>query len=236
MADSTYDIESIVKQVLAEIKAGEAVRHTVKPTVGQLAISTPLVSLEQVQGRLQGVGRLLVPRGAVVTPSVRDLLRENNVALTFSTGTDEKVKGGRGGGVSLSLTATLVKPALRFDLAALGRGLKHDGIDVEESTSDCLIETTDRFAALVKNDGPALGAIVTSHPAPGLCLANRLHGVRAIGPATVAEVTRDAEGVGANLIIIAPAGRGIFQIRQMIRTFCSSGPRQCPAALAGRLT
>ncbi len=230
MPDFTYDIESIVKQVLAELKASPAV----DPTVAQLTINAPVVSLVQVEGRLEGAGRLVVPHGAVVTPSVRDLLREKNIALTFSTGTDEKVKDGRCGGVSLTLMATLVKPALKFDLAALGRGLRNDGIDVKESTSDCLIETTDRFAAMIK-DRSAIGAIVTSHPAPGLCLANRLRGVRAIGPATAADVTRDAKGVGANLIVINPAGRGIFQIKQMIREFCSSGPRECPTALIERL-
>ena len=264
MRDSSYDIESIVKQVLAEIKAATADKRTVNSPLkkgataglssseckqlpentagqassgtqaGKLVINAPVVSLAQVEGRLEGAGRLVVPCGAVVTPSVRDLLREKNVALTFSTGTDEKVKGGRCGGVSLSLMATLVKPALKFDLAALGRGLQNDGIDVKVSTSDCLIETTDRFAAMIK-DRSTIGAIITSHPAPGLCLANRLRGVRAIGPATAADVTRDAKGVGANLIVINPAGRGIFQIKQMIREFCLDGPRKCPPAIAQRL-
>lgn len=231
MADSNYDIESIVKQVLAKIKAGAPNGNM----VAQLTMDSPVVTLEQIEGRLDGTTQLVVPRGAVVTPSARDLLREKNVALTFSTGTDEKVKDGGCGGIRLSLMATLIKPALKFDLEALGRGLQYDGLRVDQSTSDCLIETTGRFAALFNSDGPALGAIVTSHTAPALCLANRLQGVRAVAPATPADVTRDAKAVGANLIVINPAGRGIFQTKQMIREFCSAGPRECPPALAQRL-
>lgn len=231
MPDSNYDIESIVKQVLAEINAAS----TDNSTAGQLIINEPVVTLERIEGHLDGTSQLVIPRGAVVTPSARDLLREKNIALTFSTGTDEKVKGGRRGELRLSLMGTLVKPALNFNLTALERGLQNDGFDVEQSTSDCLIETTDRFAALIKNDNAVLGAIVTSHPAPGLCLANRLEGVRAIAPATPADVERDVKAVGANLIIINPAGRGIFQTKKMISDFCSSGPHECPPALADRL-
>ncbi len=247
MPDLSFDIESIVKQVLAEIQAGAGdgvctlAAAQPKPTepksagaVSQLAVSSKVVSLAEVEGRLEGIAQLVVPRGAVVTPSVRDLLREKNIALTFSTGKVEEAADAQSSGIRLSLVEALVKPSLRFDLASLGRGLRSDGIDVDESTFKCLIETTDRFAALV-DDGPSIGAIITSHPAPGLCLANRLDGVRAIGPATVADVARDAKGIGANLIVINPAGRGIFQIRQMLREFCQGGPYDCPSALVERL-
>ncbi len=235
MPDSTFDIESIVKQVLAEIRAAsdDGIYATVDAS-SQLTINSPVVTLEQIESHLDGAKQLVVSRGAVVTPSVRDLLRGKNVALTFSTGTDEKVEAGRKNGFCLSLMATLIKPALKFDRDALTRGLLNDGIRVDLSTSDCLIETTDRFAALL-DDGPLLGAIVTSHPAPAICLANRLPGVRAVAPATPADVARDAKAVGANLIVINPAGRGIFQTKQMIREFCSNGPRECPPALAQRL-
>ena len=244
MPDLSNDVESIVKQVLAEIRAGAVARtRSTEPkaaspkaanTVSQLAIGSPVVSLRQLEGRLENVRQLVVPCGAVLTPSVRDLLREKKIALTFSAANVEKRADAQCGGIRLSLMTTLVKPSLKFDPAALLRGLQNDGIDVDESTSNCLIETTDRFAALV-DDGPALGAIVTSHPAPALCLANRLQGVRAIGPDTVENVSREAKGIGANLIVVDPAGRGIFETRQIIREFYLGGPYECPVALAQRL-
>ena len=48
-------------------------------------------------------------------------------------------------------------------------------------------------------------------------------------------MSRDAKAVGANLMVIDPAGRGIFQTRQIIREFYRGAPYECPAALADRL-
>ena len=86
-------------------------------------IGSTLVSLKQVEGRLENVRQLVVPRGAVVTPSVRDLLREKKIALTFSTAKVGEQKSAQGDGIRLSLMATLVKPSLKFDLTGPGTGI-----------------------------------------------------------------------------------------------------------------
>ena len=74
MPDAKYDIESIVQQVLSAINAGTGkdtcAAVDTADACSQLTISSPVVSLEQIEGRLDDKKQLVVPRGAVVTPSV----------------------------------------------------------------------------------------------------------------------------------------------------------------------
>ena len=254
MADSSYDIDSIVRKVLETIRtggadnagaAGNAPTRATKPRAAkpqaaqngsQLALTSQVVTLGQIEGRLEGVRQLVVPRQAVVTPSARDLLQEYNVVMTYATGnkTNGMEKASAAGGPRLNLIAAIVRNVAGFDLDALARALAGDGIDVEQAASNCLIETTGRLAARFDDDTEELGAIVTSHPAAALCLANRLQGVRAVCPAA-ADVLPAAKDVGANLIVIDPAARGVFQVKQMIREFCLSGRHTCPEVLAAQL-
>src|SRR6476646_2755582 len=48
---------------------------------GELAVSDKVVALAHLDGRLDGVTRLVVPRGAVLTPAARDELRKRGIAL-----------------------------------------------------------------------------------------------------------------------------------------------------------
>ena len=255
MADSSYDIDSIVQKVMEAIRASgagnagstdntptqSAKPRAAKPRAAQngsqLTLTSRVVTIEQIAGRLEGVRQLVVPRQAVVTPSARDLLQEHNVVMNYAPGnkTNGTEKASAAGGPRLNLIAAVVEGAAGFDLDALARALAGDGIDVEQSASNCLIETTGRLAARFDDDAEELGAIVTSHPAAALCLANRLQGVRAVCPATTLDVLPAAKDVGANLIVIDPASRGVFQVKQMIREFCLSGRHTCPEVLAAQL-
>lgn len=243
MADATYDIDAIVQQVLAGLRggiAGQAGIGTKKNSLpGEIVVSASVVTLSQVEGRLDGVQQLTAPRGAVVTPAVRDLLQEKNIALAFSTGNSgpgvEK-RSTKGGDKTarLALVAAVLRENTSIDRNALGRALQKDGIEVEPSQSNCLVETSGRIAERLKDDG-FLGAIVTSHPAAAVCLANRLPGVRAIAPARPESVLPECKDVGANVLVIDPAGRGFFQVKQMIREFCLSGRHECPKSLRAQL-
>lgn len=239
MANSSYDIDGMVQKVLETIRTGGAGADSQDGS--QLTVTSRVVTLEQIEGRLGGVRQLNVPRQAVVTPSARDLLHKHDVALTFST--ENKANGPGKTAVDalrLNLVAAVVEGAARFGLDALARALAADGIDVEPSSSDCLMETTERLAARFDDDGDdgndgELAAIITSHPAAALCLANRLQGVRAVCPASASDVLPATNDIGANLIVIDPAARGVFQVKQMIREFCLSGRHTCPEILAARL-
>ncbi|MEE3372419.1 MAG: hypothetical protein VX346_23990 [Planctomycetota bacterium] len=74
--------ETIVAEVMRRLLAqGVSVRTVEEDRETDLEIDTRVVSLETLSGRLEGIGRLVVKADAVVTPSVRDDLRQRNIEL-----------------------------------------------------------------------------------------------------------------------------------------------------------
>jgi hypothetical protein len=75
-------VETIVAEVMRRLSA-QGVRVTAAGDTGEteLEIATQVISLATLSGRLEGIGRLVVKADAVVTPSVRDELRQRNIEL-----------------------------------------------------------------------------------------------------------------------------------------------------------
>ena len=76
--------EKIVEEVIRRLlKRGVVVGHNLpaaEPTQN-LEINDKLVTLATLQDRLNGVAKLLVPRRAVVTPAVKDELKDRGIEL-----------------------------------------------------------------------------------------------------------------------------------------------------------
>jgi hypothetical protein len=70
-------------------------------------------------------------------------------------------------------------------------------------------------------------------PCLACCLSNKVPGVRAAAVATVAQAVRALERLGANLLVVEPAGRTYFECRQILR-LCRAGAA-CPPEVAGIL-
>jgi hypothetical protein len=196
------------------------------PSRGELVVLSQVVTTSELQGRLEGVRRLVVPPGAVVTPSVRDELHRRRIALEY----DQPVPVPGAAGVRLVMAVL----GSRFDPGPLTRSLRAEAIMVETHRSDCLVAATDQLAAEVPKPS-TLGLVVTTDPAVALCLANRHQGVQAILGSDAATVDSEAASVGANVLVVNPGTTSYFQMRQMIRRFCRGGARECPEALRERL-
>ncbi|MGD9723968.1 MAG: hypothetical protein AB7O59_20330 [Pirellulales bacterium] len=48
---------------------------------GELLITAKVISTRELEHKLKGVTRLVVTRGAVLTPSARDMLREHRISM-----------------------------------------------------------------------------------------------------------------------------------------------------------
>ena len=252
MAEPSIDIEKLVREVLAEMgvapqPAAEAARPsdggpssaaapeakqaqppaTAAPQAdGEMVVLSAVVTMSELEGRLQGVRRLVVPPQAVVTPSVRDELRRKAITLVY----DQPVP------VPGASQARLVMIVLgsRYDPLPLTRALGSEGIEVETRRTDCLVDATDQLAVEVVKPN-TLGVAVTTYPAIAICLANRHQRVRAVWGADAAESEAAAASVGANLLVVDPRTTGFFQIKQMISRFHRHGPVECPESLRERL-
>jgi hypothetical protein len=192
---------------------------------GDLAISSRVVTMTDILGRLNGARRVLVSREAIVTPAVRDELIRRGVALEYVESTNGK---------PAPVRLAVITMGTNFDPAALAAGMGREGLKVEHTALDCILAATEQLAAeTAKPD--TLGVLLTRHTAAGLCLANRFRGVRAILGVDAAGVATAAGAVGANLLVTNPLAGTFFQLKQMVSEFCRGGVRPCPEVFRARL-
>jgi hypothetical protein len=83
--DSQF-VETVVQEVLRRLAAGgtcaaPAAGLPAAPQSRELILAERLVTLATLQGRLDDVTRLVVPRRAVVSPAVHDELRAKGIEL-----------------------------------------------------------------------------------------------------------------------------------------------------------
>jgi hypothetical protein len=197
-----------------------------KPVNGELVLSTRLVTMEEIDDRLGGIRRVVVGPQAVVTPAVRDALRQRNIALARAL----PAKNASAAPLRLVVVAARTK----FDPELLENTLQSEGIEVQCHKTDCLLAATDQLAGeLAKGD--ALGLMLTPHTAAALCLANRLAGVRAVLGNNANSAEADIRAVGANLLVADPKSVSLFKLARMAGDFYRGGIRPCPEVFRKRL-
>jgi hypothetical protein len=265
MNDMSIDIELIVREVLAQLAAAPAsvasksacserpataVAGAVPPgpatslpsqvgsqqsAVGStaatndqqstLTVASRVVTMNDVAGRLDSIRRVVVSRQAIVTPAVRDELLRRGIALEQADSLKDR---------PAVVRLALVTARTKFDPTSLVAALAREGFQVERSASDCLIAAVDALAGEVAKPG-TLGVLVTPHAAAGVCLANRLSGVRAVAGVDAPGVAAASAAVGANLLVADPRTGTFFQLKQTITEFARGGVRSCPDVFRKRL-
>lgn len=229
MAEVSKEIERVVREVLAEMgaapKPGPQQPGPAPPDGGQLVLCGRTVTMADLPDRLDGVRRVVVAAGAVVTPSVRDELARRGIGL---------VRAGPQSAAPERPPVVLVSMDSPLDADLLVKALQTEGYAVESRQADCLIRATDELAEALAG-GRGLGVLLTRHAAAALCLANRQSGVRAIRGATPDAVSAESAAVGANLLVVDTSAAGFFPVRQMVGRFLRGGVRRCPEAFRERL-
>jgi len=242
MTNIPLDIERVVREVLAELKRApgpedsSAAESTVEQanrgadvpsTNGELVISARLVTMEEITDRLDGIRQVAVGPQAVVTPAVRDALRQRNIELSRALPAKN---------TSVAPPRLVVVAArTKLDPKLLASALRSEGIEVQCHKTDCMLAATDQLAAeLSKSD--ALGLLLTPHTAAALCLANRLAPVRAVLGSDTNRLEADLSAVGANLLVVDPQSIGLFKLSRIAGEFFRGGIRPCPEVFKRRLT
>lgn len=147
LGNSAVDIERLVRLVMADLGLAEAGEPAVsvpssapagspapkpeeEPDTSVLRLTSHVITLEQVRQGASGRGlrRLVVPKGAVVTPSVRDEVRKQGWELAFDGAASEpkpQSSGSRSGLYSLSASniAEAIVTQSAFTRAPFAAGL-----------------------------------------------------------------------------------------------------------------
>ncbi|MCE5268256.1 MAG: hypothetical protein LLG00_10265 [Planctomycetaceae bacterium] len=191
-----------------------------------LALAVRVVTMNDVSGRLDGVRRVVVGRGTIITPAVTDELARRGIVLEQAD-SSKKCAAAR-------VRLAMIVARSDFDPSPLAAALVREGFVVEPSASDCLIAATDQLVKELKTPD-TLAVLLSRHTAAGVCLANRQPGVRAISGVDAPSVAAAAAAVGANLLAVDPRAVNFFQLKQMIAEFGRGGVRPCPEVFKKKL-
>lgn len=211
------EVERIVRAVLGELNVASARSAKLLETNDRnsgrtLVLTSKVVSLAELEGKLKDVTRLVVPRGAVITPAARDELRKFAVAVASATD----------GKTIARVRLVLAAAETTFERTALAAALAGEGIAVELIASRELASAVDELTRKVVVD-KQFGLLITDMPAAALCLANRQRGVRAALAHGLAAVSEAVEMIAANLLVIDPRSRNMCELRRLAREFTRAG-------------
>jgi hypothetical protein len=183
-----------------------------------LEFADRVVTWARLKDRLSGIKRLVVPPGAVLTPSVRDELRKRSIQLQVASGTSQSA----GAGNANLLIAAAAGP---YDAEAAIRTIAAEAGGAEQIGTASMVDTIGQLRGRIEG---LAAVLVTSEPAAAACLANRYNELRAVWAADVATVSLACQSIGANLLILNPVRSNANELRSMVRQFLQ-GSHRCPA-------
>ncbi len=237
MAGMQLDLEAIVREVMRRLErelaadtpasaiapgaasAGTGERPAAKSSPAALRVQDRVVTLARLKDRLPGIRQLIVPPGAVVTPSVRDELRKRKIQLQVASETSCPTKGP---GANVLVAAA----AGSYDAETVLKTIEAEAAGAQRVGSSSLVELVEQLCDRVARDGlPAV--LLTTEPVAAVCLANRFGPLRAVWGAGVAAVQQGCQSIGANLLVLDPTAGSEHEIRSMVRQFLQ-GDHQCP--------
>lgn len=157
------------------------------PSAAELVLGERLVTLETLRNRLKGVTSVQVSSKAIVTPAVRDELKDRNISLTVADNTPAASP--------LSKLAVLAygEPA---ELSAWSQQ-----VSVERETDPR--RAVARAVNLTRQTG--LAVLLCKDAAAAACLANRTAGIRALAAPATSALESAMRAIGANLVVVDPA-------------------------------
>ncbi len=224
-------IDAIVREVLARLRHGNKNNATSTSAASnapagqgsgkELIVEEKVVSLSRLRGQLTGVSKLVVRKGAIVTPAVRDLLKEKQITWEVRQGTTAVNKAALTCGI-----AELKQPA-----EPIWKALKDAGLVSRQLTGRELKGLAKELAANVQRAGQ-LSLLITDTPELAACLANRQRGVRAAVAGCAKSMQRALRTLGVNLLVVDPIGKETAALVAIVKEFVSSGGGQVPAEVS----
>jgi hypothetical protein len=227
---ANLNIDEIVREVFARLAATANAPSAGPKAVqangaaGELVLSAKVVSLAELEGRLNGARRVVVARGAIITPAARDLLKRQSIDVAYAIAAAAGFRHRLLFGVAET----------RYEPAVLVRSLVQEGTAVERLANSGVAGVVGEMCDGVAKGGQ-LGLLMTDQSAAAICLANRRPGVRAALGVDKRQIAAAVAEVGINFLVIAPQRHGLFEIKQMMKEFLTGGPRVCPNGLRERL-
>lgn len=206
--DGASEIGRLVEEVLTRISAPATV----------VALNSRVLTLAELEGKLDRAEQIIVPPRAVITPAARDELNRRGIAIGYAIAcrTNKPRQTAVWGAAETNYESTRLIDALAREHIAIERLAQTGLMQVIHELSD----------EITKGGKPAV--LLTGQAAVAVCLANRRRGVRAVLAQSVATTIQAVRAVGANLLIVDPAARTWFELNRLIGQFLAGAPYLCP--------
>jgi hypothetical protein len=209
-ADPIEGVNAAIRSVLAGL--GQAAR----PVRQDAEIhAEKLLALRHAEALPSAIREVRIAPGTVVTPLARDFLRRQGIALRAVSRSEveaRQAKGAWGFAIEIERESGTV--------ASWQRTLLEEGWFEVDSAERWVIGRPDHGALIVTEDA-----------ATAVWRACQVAGIRAAAAVDPNSVARAVRSLGANLLVIEPAGKSIAFLKHMSRTFRSAGAPQAPAWL-----
>jgi ribose 5-phosphate isomerase RpiB len=199
-------------------------------TTHALAWPRRVLSASDLQKNLNGHREVVLPPEAVITPLASEELRTRGIAvrrqpITLPASAGRDPTPGPIWGYGQDRSHPMVQAAIQT--------LRREGLSLREMPT--LHDLPCRWARAVAEclaRGECAGSVLFCED-PGLvaCVANKVPGLRAVSVCTVGQAARATLALAANLLVVEMPGRTFFEIRQILRTLCSS-KLPCPEGVA----
>jgi hypothetical protein len=222
-------VELIVAEVMRTLDGKADARDTKLPqkkstnsvsTAGELRLDDAVVAVGQLEGRLSGVGKLMVRQRAVVTPAARDLLRQAGVAL---------VRTAEATPAAAAVELLLGVAETNFNPASLVERARGDGMVIERIAQTGLPQVVRELTEEIHKGGRR-GMLLTSFGPASVILANRHRGVRACDVRTAADLDAALTLAGCNLAVIEPRAWSLPGLVRAVRRLATA-PSDVPPCL-----
>lgn len=240
-AVGSIDIERLVRLIMADlglaggrpsapVSAAPGAPRQSSADVTELRLTSHVITLKAVQqAATPSVKRVVVPKGAVVTPLVYDELKDRGWELIFD-GTASSPAGRKKPAAAPVSRLTAVFHAISpetFPASFFDQIRKTAPVGVYQN--GCVMQAAEFLAGQLA-DSSAKGILFTKYAAAASAVCNRKRELRAMIGRDLASLEKDAGSIGANLLILDP-GAGLYPVRQMAARFAALGAAACPPVL-----
>ena len=176
---------------------------------GVFSIEDRIVTLNSVDGRLDGLRRLIVQRKAIVTPALRDELSKRGIELD------------RSGSMRREATVSIIRC----------HQTKAPVVPAVEDVTATSLEALIRLVGERVTDPTRRVLVLIGQTALALCALNRQKAVRAALASNIDTVRAASRAIAANVLVVDPTHLGRVQIMGLVRAFEGEEVRGVPEGL-----
>lgn len=199
---SQVDVAAIVQEVLRRLERMGTAGETNEPSSStapqgsndrQLRCAMPVISVQALADRLDGVRQVVVSQRAIVTPAARDEFRDRGIELVRSASvTGDSATGDSATGDSEMSDSAMGECLVAGDVAMVNH---------EQARS---IHSDEQWATFFSTvvDGERVALAICRRPHRTACLANRHDQLRAVAVEELGCLERIVQEANANVVCI----------------------------------